>query len=64
MLVRFLGSSEGRRFALPKQINSLPGLESVCEDREVLLASGVPLPGRDGRLVVFAALDHFSLVMH
>lgn len=51
-------------FALPKAINSLHGLKSVCEDREVLLASGVPLPGRDGRLVVFTALDHFSLVMH
>lgn len=51
-------------FALPKEINSLHGLKSVCEDRKVLLASGVPLLGRDGWLVVFTALDHFSLVMH
>lgn len=62
--VLFLGSSEARWFALPKQVNALPALESVWEDGEVLLASGVPLPGGDGRLVVFATMDRFSQVMH
>lgn len=62
--VLFLGNGEARWFALSKQFNSLSALESVWEDREVLLASGVPLPGGDGRLVVFPTMDHFSQVVH
>lgn len=62
--VLFLGNSEVRWLALPKQVNSLPALESVCEDREVLIASGVPFPAGGGRLVVFPTTDHFSQVMH
>jgi len=62
--VLFLGNSEARQFALSKQFNSLPALEAVWEDREVLLASSGPLPRGGGRLVVFATMDLFSQVMH
>lgn len=62
--VLFLGNTEVTWLALPKQVNSLPALESVWEDGEVLIASGVPFPAGDGTLVVFPTTDHFSQVMH
>lgn len=61
--VLFLGDSVARWFAFPRQVSSLPALESDWEDGEVLLVSGVPLPGGGGRLVAFATMDHFSPVM-